>query len=76
MTEIEEKLLALAAESANRSQPDVLFSIRETDWDDPEAPYDWRKYVPDNLRSLWTGLPVSARLALFVNAEVQREVDF
>jgi hypothetical protein len=66
MTEIEKKLLALAAESANLTPAEVLSQIAEPTWE-THCGSDWELYLPRELQPLWQGLGINARLCLFIS---------
>jgi hypothetical protein len=67
MTEIEEKLLALAAESANLEPGDVLSMLAAPDWQTNRS-WHWESYIHDGLRDAWPSLDKQARLAAFIQA--------
>ena len=62
-----EKLLAIAAEGANLSAPDVLYAVLAPDWKSRSG-LDWEPYVPRALRELWQGLVTDAKLSAFIMA--------
>jgi hypothetical protein len=73
MTEIEEKLLALAAESANLEPAEVLESISAPAW---EAVHDWcpwQMFVPDELEAIWSNMSNEAKLAVYFIAAERAE---
>ncbi len=67
MTAIEEKLLAIAAKSANLGPADVLDMVADSEWD--WCDLDWGWYVRRDVRELWGVLPLDVRLAIFIQAE-------
>ncbi len=62
-----EELLAIAAESANLTQGEVLDSLHGPDWDACRG-WQWELYVPRDIRDLWGSLPTEAQLATFIAA--------
>ncbi len=67
-----DELLAIAAESANLTQGEVLDSLHGPDWKTSNG-WQWELYIPRELRGVWEKLPLSAQLAAFVLAQIRAE---
>lgn len=65
-----EKLLAIAAETANLSAADVLDSLQCPDWT-VRTGQQWELYVDPSIRRLWDSLTDEARTVAFIAAVSQ-----
>ncbi len=67
MTDATEKLLAIAAESANLSVNEVLSSLASPDWETQRSDgSDWKLYVPKPVQLIWDAMGQEARLTAFI----------
>jgi hypothetical protein len=73
MTEIEEKLLALAADCANLEPAEVLESISAPAWEAKHGWCDWQLFVPKELEALWPNMSNETRLAVYFIAAERAE---
>lgn len=72
---VKRRLIARAAEVSgvayDRSfQVDIIDRIHDPQFQS-HVQHDWRNYIDDEVKLIWNHLTESARLALFVNAEIQ-----
>lgn len=56
-----EKLLAIAAESANLDPAEVLDYLHDPDWEN-QGGRDWELYIPRGMRRIWDSLSDESRL--------------
>lgn len=77
VSELNDTLMALAVaaaetnvRTANKGAEWVRREVGDPKWEEGQKVkvHDWRNHVPKDLRRLWSELPLSARLALFVVA--------
>lgn len=61
-------LLSMASIAAGKPEADCLSEIEFPKWDQNSQIHDWREYICDDLRLMWSGLSSDAKLIAYTTA--------
>jgi hypothetical protein len=54
--------------SCSLEPPFCLDDVRNPDWSVTRKVHNWRTHIPEAIRSVWSALPIEAKLCAFIQA--------